>query len=62
MREQDHKLPRESDNYVGGLPYLDTSKNPSIQINNPYLDTTSEDPSTHSSYTGGKPYLDTSED
>ena len=65
MREQVHKLSRKSDNYVVGNPYLDTSKNPSIQaINtggNPFLDT-SEEPSTQSNYTSGSPYLDTSED
>ncbi|MEH7307955.1 hypothetical protein [Neobacillus drentensis] len=64
MREQGHKLSRKSDNYVEGIPYLDTSKNPSTQSNyaggSSYLDT-SEDPSTQSNNAGGT-YLDTSED
>jgi hypothetical protein len=65
LRERGNKLSRKSDNYVEGIPYLDTSKNHSAQVNyaggNPYLDT-SEDPSTQSNYAGGSPYLDTSDD
>ena len=58
MREQVRKLARKSDNNVAEIPYVDTSKNPSIEANNivggPYLDT-SEDPSTQSNNTGGSP-------
>ena len=43
MREQGQKLAKKSDNYVAGIPYLDTNMNPSIEANN----------------TGGSPYLDT---